>query len=73
MISRLMAADLVSRTPREDDPRIWALELTETGKAGLVKVRAQLNRINSRIESVLTPSEVVALADALKRLADIEW
>lgn len=73
MISRLMAADLVSRSPRDNDPRIWALELTGNGKSALAKLRIELDRINRRIDSVLTPEERATLAEALRRVAQIEW
>ncbi len=69
MVSRLLAAELITRTPRSDDPRTLSLNLTDKGRDALVRLRAELDAINQAIEQSLAPGELEMLGPALERLA----
>lgn len=69
MVSRLMAADLITRAPRKEDPRVLSLDLTDKGRAALDRLRAELDAINRAIEETLDPDELEMLGPALERLA----
>jgi MarR family transcriptional regulator, organic hydroperoxide resistance regulator len=69
MVSRLMAADLITRAPRKEDPRVLSLDLTDKGRAALDRLRAELDAINRAIEETLNPDELEMLGPALERLA----
>ncbi|MDG2523065.1 MarR family transcriptional regulator [Caulobacter segnis] len=69
MVSRLMAAELITRAPRKEDPRILSLDLTDKGRAALDRLRAELDAINRAIEETLAPDELEMLGPALERLA----
>ncbi|WP_369060308.1 hypothetical protein ABOZ73_02075 [Caulobacter sp. 73W] len=69
MVSRLLAAELITRTPRSDDPRTLSLDLTDKGRSALVRLRAELDAINRTIEETLAPGEMEMLCPVLERLA----
>lgn len=69
MVSRLMAAELITRAPRKEDPRVLSLDLTDKGRAALDRLRAELDAINRAIEETLDPDELEMLGPALERLA----
>ena len=69
MVSRLLAAELITRTPRSEDPRTLSLDLTEKGRDALIRLRAELDVINRGIAEALSPDELQVLAPALERLA----
>ncbi|WP_269716691.1 MarR family winged helix-turn-helix transcriptional regulator [Caulobacter sp. NIBR2454] len=69
MVSRLLAAELITRTPRSNDPRTLSLDLTDKGREALVRLRAELDEINRGIADALSPDELEVLAPALERLA----
>ena len=73
MVSRLLAAGLVTRALRADDTRISSLHLSEKGTQALGKLRSELDHINRHFEAALEPRDLDALARALGRLAAIRW
>ncbi|QYG94985.1 MarR family transcriptional regulator [Iamia sp. SCSIO 61187] len=69
LVRRLLAADLVTRTPSAADGRAWALDLTPTGRRALAQVEVAFGAVNDRIDAVLDPDEVASLAARLRLLA----
>ena len=72
MVSRLERRGYVSRSRSVHDARVWELSVTEAGRRALQATRRPFSKINKRIETTLTTSEVTALADMLERLSRIE-
>lgn len=69
LVRRLLAADLVARTPSTADGRAWALDLTPTGRGALAQVEAAFATVNDRIDAALDADEVATLAGQLRRLS----
>ena len=72
MVSRLLAAGLVTRALRADNTRISSLHLSEKGTQALGKLRSGLDHINRHFEAALEPGDVDALAGALDDLGG-DW
>lgn len=69
MVRRLLDMGLLERTRDEADARAWRLRPSGDGRAALKRIQQPFERVNHTIESVLTPDEIVQLADCLTRLA----
>lgn len=69
MVGRLVAQQLLTRTRDPDDARSWKLELTREGDAALKALGPAFQSVNARIAATLEPEALVALCDALTRLA----
>jgi len=70
MIARLMKAGLVSRQRSEKDARTWTLELTETGKKTLKRVKKPFDEINARLDRALGSKSASMLSKQLEAIAD---
>ncbi len=69
MVARLISAELVCRQRDQQDPRAWALTLTQKGEEALETIRKDLMEMNQMIAQVLSPQEQADLAQVLSRLA----
>ncbi|MBE2263139.1 MAG: MarR family transcriptional regulator [Burkholderiaceae bacterium] len=67
-VTALAAKKLVQRSVRAGDARGVELGLTDAGRAVVAAVFPRVTAINQRLLSVLTPTEVQALAGVLTRL-----
>ncbi|MGD8325973.1 MAG: MarR family transcriptional regulator [Sphingomonadales bacterium] len=69
-VSRLKKLELIERSRREIDGRMWHLELTKKGKAALQAVEIPFDDINITIDSLLGKDALEDVALALKLLSD---
>ena len=69
-VSRLKKMDLIERSRRQGDGRMWHLSLTPKGMAALQAVEIPFDDINSTIDSLLGPDTLEDVALALKLLSD---
>jgi DNA-binding MarR family transcriptional regulator len=68
-VRKLEDADLVGRTPDEQDRRASLLHLTEHGRDSQRRLRAHWHRRMASALTDLTPQEQATLADLVERLA----
>lgn len=66
---RLEKRGWVERNKRPTDDRALSLRLSEQGRVALHDMDGEVNKINTTIDHVLTPTEVQTLNDLLRRCA----
>jgi DNA-binding MarR family transcriptional regulator len=77
-IDSLIADGLVSRETSSADRRIVVIRLTQTGRALLATIRAEIRPLNQDVCANLTPEEQAAMTRALRKMlggliAEPEW
>ena len=68
LVDTLEALGLVSREPIEADKRAYALQLTQSGKTTLQRIRRQVAVHEARVCARLKPAEKRALLELLSRV-----
>lgn len=69
-VSRLRKLELIERSRRAGDGRMWHLSLTEKGKTTFQAVEIPFDDINATIDSLLGKDDLESFALALKLLSD---
>jgi len=70
MVARLIKANLVIRHRSDSDARSWLLELTESGKKTLNRVKQPFDGINARLDKALGKKNATELAEQLEAIAN---
>lgn len=72
LIDTLVIRGYLTRQINPDDRRRMLIELTERGRAAAVSVRAAIQAVDSKLEQMVSPSELAGLRAGLEALANIK-
>ena len=70
MATRLLKAGYISKVRSKADARAWSLQATPAGLAALERMRGPFDEINTKLDAMLTESEMSKVAECLKQISE---